>query len=204
MRICRAPSPLGCRSPPRAPCRRDLCGKKLRSKLSLGRLCPLVSMVGGATSASLATTPCLLYIYSRDKGAQPTCYDECAIRSPPYIVGARDNLGPKSGWRVEKKLSLEQGDKNEAKVHICSSRDRFGANCTIKCAIRLACWSLHQETRRRRRNACRKNRRGLACFCHGRRDTAGRCYGRRLYADHRRRNQRQYFPRRNQIPACTR
>jgi len=38
-----------------------------------------------------------VYIYSRDKDAQPTCYDECAVRWPPYIVGAQDNLGPKEG-----------------------------------------------------------------------------------------------------------
>jgi len=36
-----------------------------------------------------------VYTYSRDKGAQPTCYDECAVRWPPYIVGAHDDLGPK-------------------------------------------------------------------------------------------------------------
>jgi hypothetical protein len=82
---------------------------------------PQQTVVGEALSLSLDGRrghECLIgynampvYIYSRDKGAQPTCYDECAIRSPPYIVGAQDNLGPKSGWRVEKKLSLEQGDK---------------------------------------------------------------------------------------------
>jgi hypothetical protein len=35
-----------------------------------------------------------VYTYSRDKGAQATCYDECAVRWPPYIVGAQDDLGP--------------------------------------------------------------------------------------------------------------
>lgn len=38
-----------------------------------------------------------VYTYSRDKGAQPTCDDECAVRWPPYIVGAKDDLGPKAG-----------------------------------------------------------------------------------------------------------
>jgi predicted lipoprotein with Yx(FWY)xxD motif len=28
---------------------------------------------------------------------QPTCYEDCAVRWPPYIVGAQDNLGPKAG-----------------------------------------------------------------------------------------------------------
>src|SRR5262245_12043400 len=45
-----------------------------------------------------------VYAYSRDKGAQPTCYDECAIRWPPYIVGAKDDLGPKAGVDGHKAL----------------------------------------------------------------------------------------------------
>ena len=42
------------------------------------------------------------------------------------------------------------GANSEAKAHICMSRCRFGANHAIECTIRLACWSLHQETRWRR------------------------------------------------------
>jgi predicted lipoprotein with Yx(FWY)xxD motif len=38
-----------------------------------------------------------VYIYSKDRGAQSTCYGDCAVRWPPYIVGAQDDLGPKAG-----------------------------------------------------------------------------------------------------------
>jgi predicted lipoprotein with Yx(FWY)xxD motif len=38
-----------------------------------------------------------IYTYSRDKGTQSTCYGDCALRWPPYIVGAKDDLGPKAG-----------------------------------------------------------------------------------------------------------
>jgi hypothetical protein len=52
-----------------------------------------------------------VYKYSRDKGAQPTCYDECAVRWPPYIVGAKDDLGPKAG--VEGKVgTTKRSDGN--------------------------------------------------------------------------------------------
>jgi predicted lipoprotein with Yx(FWY)xxD motif len=52
-----------------------------------------------------------VYTYSRDKGAQPTCYDECAVRWPPYIVGAHDDLGPKQG--VEGKVgTTKRSDGN--------------------------------------------------------------------------------------------
>ena len=52
-----------------------------------------------------------VYTYSRDKGAQPTCYDECALRWPPYIVGAKDDLGPKAG--VEGKIgTTKRSDGN--------------------------------------------------------------------------------------------
>jgi predicted lipoprotein with Yx(FWY)xxD motif len=52
-----------------------------------------------------------VYTYSRDKGAQATCYDECAVRWPPYIVGAQDDLGPKQG--VEGKIgTTKRSDGN--------------------------------------------------------------------------------------------
>jgi hypothetical protein len=38
-----------------------------------------------------------VYTYTHDKRAQPTCYEECAVRWPPYIVGAKDDLGAKAG-----------------------------------------------------------------------------------------------------------
>src|SRR5262245_57398592 len=45
------------------------------------------------------------------------------------------------------------GGNNEAQALICFCRHHFGTNHTIGCAIHLACWSLHQEARWRRRNA---------------------------------------------------
>jgi predicted lipoprotein with Yx(FWY)xxD motif len=38
-----------------------------------------------------------VYTYSRDEGTQSTCYGDCALRWPPYIVGAKDDVGPKAG-----------------------------------------------------------------------------------------------------------
>ena len=91
-----------------------------------------------------------------------------------------------TGWR-----------KMKLKFLLCSFAIALVQIAQLNAQSVLTCSSLHQETRRRRRNACRKNRRGLACFCHDRR-YRGAVFGRRLHTDHRRRNQRQFFPRRNQ------
>jgi predicted lipoprotein with Yx(FWY)xxD motif len=33
-----------------------------------------------------------LYTYSKDTGSTSTCYDQCAVNWPPYIVGPEDNI----------------------------------------------------------------------------------------------------------------
>lgn len=33
-----------------------------------------------------------LYLYTKDTGKDSTCYDQCAVNWPPYIVGPEDNV----------------------------------------------------------------------------------------------------------------
>ena len=51
----------------------------------------------GANAYLIGYTGMPVYSSARDKGSQSTCYDDCALRWPPYIVGAQDDLGPKAG-----------------------------------------------------------------------------------------------------------
>jgi predicted lipoprotein with Yx(FWY)xxD motif len=57
----------------------------------------------GANAYLIGYTGMPVYTYSRDKGLQSTCYDNCTLHWRPYIVGAQDDLGPQSG--VEGKVS---------------------------------------------------------------------------------------------------
>lgn len=34
-----------------------------------------------------------VYTYTKDTGTESTCYEQCAVNWPPYLVGTEDNLG---------------------------------------------------------------------------------------------------------------
>jgi hypothetical protein len=98
-----------------------------------------------------------VYTYSRDKGAQPTCYDECAVRWPPYIVGAHDDLGPKQG--VEGKVGTTK--RSDGNLSLRTTAVRFISTQRIKRAsppratesTAFGTWSGHSASVQRRNNS---------------------------------------------------
>lgn len=61
-------------------------GSVIGANLALG--------VDGTASALhlIAYNGMTVYTFTKDTGAESTCYDTCATNWPPYIVGAEDNL----------------------------------------------------------------------------------------------------------------
>lgn len=85
-----------------------------------------LSLAGAAQAAGMLTDKngMTLYVFDKDVGGTPTCYDACAVKWPPYIGKADDKLT--EGWTLVKRTDgvmqwaydgkpvyLFEGDKNK-------------------------------------------------------------------------------------------
>ena len=62
-----------------------------------------VSLPLTARSATMLTAKnsMTLYVFDKDTGGVPTCYDGCAKQWPPYLANGREKLG--EGWAIVKR-----------------------------------------------------------------------------------------------------
>jgi predicted lipoprotein with Yx(FWY)xxD motif len=60
----------------------------------------IVLTSGSVSAAEMLTAKngMTLYVFDQDKGADPTCYDKCAVNWPPYFAKANAKLA--EGWTI--------------------------------------------------------------------------------------------------------
>ena len=61
----------------------------------------LVGSIAFAAGMVTAKNGMTLYVFDKDKGAESTCYDQCAVNWPPYMAEA--NAALSEGWTMVKR-----------------------------------------------------------------------------------------------------
>jgi predicted lipoprotein with Yx(FWY)xxD motif len=87
----------------------------------------LMLAVAGAQAASLVTgkNGMTIYVFDKDKGGVSSCYDDCAVKWPPYLGKADEKMG--EGWSlVERKDKTMQWAYDKKPVYFFASDKKKG------------------------------------------------------------------------------